>query len=208
MDEREREQMDAAIALLNEVAPELGVSYADNQQTYQRYPDSDDISISVGHPFSKADLLDRQSRGLITTFYICCSDEFPNQFTFSQPAESTYLAWYALANGFDGMLRWAYNSWVENPLQDSRFRTWPAGDTYIVYPKGRSSIRYERLREGIQDYEKTRIVLNALHERGKENEWKQLKAAIDKLSANQRQALWNQYLNDAKALVNELSRAL
>lgn len=208
MDEREREQMDAAIALLNDVAPELGVSYADNQQTYQRYPDSDDISISVGHPFSKADLLDRQHRGLNTTFYICCSDAFPNQFTFSEPAESTYLAWYALANGFDGMLRWAYNSWVENPLQDSRFRTWPAGDTYIVYPKGRSSIRYERLREGIQDYEKTRIVLTLLQEQGKESEWKLLNAAIDKLSANQRHELWNQYLNDAKALVNELSRTL
>ncbi|WP_219847879.1 glycoside hydrolase domain-containing protein [Sphingobacterium gobiense] len=53
-----------------------------------------------------------------------------NQFTFSDPAESTYLAWYAMADGFDGFLRWAFNSWVENPLHDSRFRTWPAGDTY------------------------------------------------------------------------------
>lgn len=208
MDEREREQMDAALSLLKRVAPELGVSYADNQKTYQRYPDSEDISISVGHPFSKKDLLDRQARGLITTFYICCSDAFPNQFTFSEPAESTYLAWYALANGFDGMLRWAYNSWVENPLHDSRFRSWPAGDTYIVYPKGRSSIRYERLREGIQDYEKARIVLSYLEEQGRSKELEELHEAIARLSANERHKYWNQYLNQAKVLLNELAKSL
>ena len=159
MDEREREQMDSAIKLIYKVAPEIGVSYADNQKTYQRYPESKDISISAQHPFSHADLLSRRAKGLTTTFYICCSDAFPNQFTFSDPAESTYLAWYALAADFDGMLRWSYNSWVENPLQDSRFRTWPAGDTYIVYPNGRSSVRFERTMEGVQDYEKAQIIL-------------------------------------------------
>ena len=50
-------------------------------------------------------------------------------FTFSASAESVYAAWHAVAADFDGFLRWAYNSWVENPLTDSRFRTWPAGDT-------------------------------------------------------------------------------
>jgi hypothetical protein len=55
-------------------------------------------------------------------------------------------------------LRWAYASWVEDPLHDSRFRTWPAGDTYLVYPDARSSIRFERLIEGIQDAEKIRIL--------------------------------------------------
>jgi hypothetical protein len=63
-----------------------------------------------------------------------------------------------MAAGFDGFLRWAYNSWVKDPLLDSRFRTWPAGDTYIVYPDGRSSIRFERLIEGIQDAEKIRLL--------------------------------------------------
>lgn len=63
-----------------------------------------------------------------------------------------------MAAGYNGSLRWAFNSWVENPLVDSRFRTWPAGDTYIVYPQARGSIRYERLLEGIQDYEKISIV--------------------------------------------------
>lgn len=204
IDERTREEVDGALKLIQQVAPELGVSYADNQKTYQRYPNSEDISIAVGHPFSKEDLLDRQSRGLNTTFYICCSDGFPNQFTFSDPAESAYLGWYTEAAGFDGMLRWAFNSWVENPMQDSRFRTWPAGDTYIVYPQGRSSIRYERMLEGIQDYEKIQILKKKL----KPADLARLNAAIALLNTPKRIPDWNTNLNAAKELMKELSATL
>ncbi len=35
---------------------------------------------------------------------------------------------------------------------------WPAGDTFLVYPGADSSIRFEKLREGIVDYEKIRSV--------------------------------------------------
>ena len=202
IDERTREEVDGALKLIQRVAPELGVSYADNQKTYQRYPRSEDISISVGHPFSKEDLADRQSRGLNTTFYICCSDGFPNQFTFSDPAESAYLGWYTEAAGFDGMLRWAFNSWVEKPLHDSRFRTWPAGDTYIVYPQGRSSIRYERMLEGIQDYEKIQILKKELNP----SDLTELTDAISKLNNNTRTHDWNENLNAAKKVLEEISR--
>jgi hypothetical protein len=51
---------------------------------------------------------------------------------------------------------------VENPEIDFRFITWPSGDTYLVYPGARRSIRFERLREGIQDYEKIRILREEL----------------------------------------------
>ena len=63
--------------------------------------------------------------------------------------------------GYDGYLRWAYNSWVKNPNQDTRFRTWTAGDCFLVYP-GCSSIRMERLVQGIQDFEKIRILKSEL----------------------------------------------
>lgn len=208
VDERSREEMDAALSLLQRVAPALGVSYADNQKTYQRYPASQDISIGASHPFSLEDLKSRKARGLNTTFYICCSDGFPNQFTFSDPAESTYLAWYAEAAQFDGMLRWAYNSWVENPLQDSRFRTWPAGDTYIVYPHNRSSIRYERMLEGIQDYEKLQIVKKALLAKGDKAGLERIQEATAKLNTVERKTNWNQSLNEAKELLNDLSKHL
>lgn len=206
MDERDRESMDAAFRLVTAAAPELGVSFADNNKTYQRYPNSKDVSVSIYHPFDPEDLVDRRNRGLNTTFYVCCSDVFPNQFTFSDPAESTYLAWYAMAAGFDGMLRWAFNSWVEKPMLDSRFRTWPAGDTYIVYPGGRSSIRYERMLEGIQDFEKINIVKQQLRAAGDTASLARLEQAIEKMKNVTRRGSWNEELNQAKMLLNTISK--
>ena len=77
-------------------------------------------------------------------------------------AEQTWKGWDTAALRNSGYLHRAYNSWPENPLQDSRFRSWPAGDTYQVYPGPRSSVRFEKLREGIQDYEKIRIINETL----------------------------------------------
>ncbi len=48
---------------------------------------------------------------------------------------------------------------------DSRFITWPAGDTYQIYPGPLSSIRFEKLRDGIQDFEKIRIIREKLKEK-------------------------------------------
>ena len=208
LDERKKEEMEAAFALIEKEAPMLGVAYADNQKTYKRYPGSKDVSTAIKDPIAIDDLKERRSKGLNTTFYICCTDGFPNQFTFSDPAEATYLGWYAAATGYDGMLRWAFNSWVENPLTDSRFRTWPAGDTYITYPQARSSIRFERMREGIQDYEKIRILKRLLEKEADAPALKKLNEAIAKLGYNTHTEGWNDDLNAAKKLVNDISASL
>ena len=121
--------------------------------------------------------------GLPTTFYVCCSPPQPNTFSFSPPAEAAFLGWYAAAKGYNGFLRWAYDSWTENPLYDTRFIKWPAGDCFLVYPGGRSSIRFERLREGIQDYEKLRIVRTRL-EQMHSAEANNLKNQLDKTLAH------------------------
>lgn len=163
MDERNPEEMKAMLAILNKSAPGIGVSFADNHQSYKLYPGQlYDLSVAHGTPVDKGDIGGRRNEGFVTSWYVCCTDSFPNVFTFSEPAEATFIGWYTMAAGFDGFLRWAYNSWVKEPLLDSRFRKWPAGDTYIVYPNGRSSIRFERLREGIQDAEKIRILREEL----------------------------------------------
>ena len=164
MDERSPEEMKAMLKLLGETAPGMGVALADNHKSYKLYPDQlTDLCISHGAVVDPEDLSYRQSKGYVTTWYVCCTHVFPNVFTFSPPAEGTFIGWYTVAAGFDGFLRWAYNSWVKEPLLDSRFRRWPAGDTYMVYPEARSSIRFERLREGIQDAEKIRILREELH---------------------------------------------
>ncbi len=166
------------------------------------------MSTAVQHPIDAKDLAERSARGLNTTFYVYCGNNFPNQFTFSDPAESAYMGWYAEAAGYNGVLRWAFNSWVENPLVDSRFRTWPAGDTYITYPQARSSIRYERLLEGVQDYEKIQVVKKLLAQKQDAAQLKTLNAAIAKLNNNKRHDGWNNDLNAAKETLNRIAATL
>lgn len=123
-------------------------------------------------------LQQRKDEGKPTTYYTCCVEAYPNGFTFSPPAENVWLGWFAAAKGFTGYLRWAYNSWTKDPIIDSRFTAWPAGDTYQVYPGPMTSIRFEKLIEGIQDFEKIRILKKNLQKAGKEKELKELETII------------------------------
>ncbi|UOY04880.1 DUF4091 domain-containing protein [Muricauda sp. SCSIO 64092] len=183
MDERAPKEMKAMLDLINRVAPELGISLADNHKSYKQYPDElKDMSVAFGDPVDEEDLVDRKQKGYISTHYVCCQDKFPNTFTFSDPLEGVFIGWYSIAANFDGFLRWAYNSWVENPLQDSRFRAWPAGDTYQVYPDNRSSIRFETLREGIEDAEKIRILREELEQKGLQDELDYLNKVVNQFT--------------------------
>ncbi len=104
------------------------------------------------------------------------------------------------------MLRWSYNSWVENPLTDSRFRTWPAGDTYMVYPDARSSIRFERLIEGIQDAEKIRVLRKQYSDENSSEsltKLNQMEEAIKYFNTLKPSDDWNDRLNEAKQLLNK-----
>ena len=207
MDERSPEFMAEATALLDRIAPKFGVALADNHKIFKKYPYIKDMCAAIFGPIERADILERRAKGLNTTFYVCCSSEFPNTYTFSDPAEAVYLAWYAAAHEYDGFLRWTYNSWTEDPIRDSRFRQWSAGDTYIVYPGGRSSIRFERLIEGIQDWEKIQILRHEFSsDRGKvsEEKLKRLEAALENFGSSNRFNGWNECLNQAKHLLNNL----
>ncbi len=158
MDERPMEHMRLALAIIRGADKDFKVSMAGN---YHVELERDLYDYCVASQFLLADSImeRRKKEGFKTTFYTACPEEYPNVFTFSPPAEGAFMGWYAAAKGFDGYLRWAYNSWPEKPLQDSRFGHWSAGDTYFVYPDGRSSVRFERLIEGIQAFEKIRILL-------------------------------------------------
>ena len=165
LDEREEEEMTNMFSFLKQTAPEFKISMAGfyykniNSSIY-------DFSSNWRHidSISGGIIETRKNSDLKTTYYVACGIRKPNNFTFSPPSESCYEGWFAAAKGFDGFLRWAYNSWPDNPVIDSRYTMWPSGDTYLVYPGARSSIRFERLREGIQDYEKIRILREELAE--------------------------------------------
>ena len=179
MDERPLATMKKIISFLKEAAPELKVTLAGNyhQELVEMIHD---YCIIIRHNFPRAELETRLTKGLPTTFYVCCTPNRPNSFTHSPPAEANWLGWHAAAKSYSGFLRWAYNSWTKDPIYDTRYfrRNWAAGDCFLVYPGPRSSIRFERLREGIQDYEKIRILRKELKDTA---EGQEPLAALDKL---------------------------
>lgn len=108
---------------------------------------------------SRGDLLaQRKKEGKKTTFYVCVHPKKPNTFTISPLAEAEWLPLFAAANHLDGFLRWAYNSWNRNPFEKTDFGNWPAGDCYLVYPGNLSSLRFEKLRDGLEEFEKVNIL--------------------------------------------------
>ena len=153
MDERPMKDMQAAIKVIKDADKDYKISlagiYHDEIERDLYY-----YCIAYGNDFPPEVLARRRAEGKISTYYTCCTEGFPNTFTFSPPAEAAWMAVHALGGDYDGYLRWSYNSWTRDPLRDSRFRTWAAGDTYCIYPGPRSSIRFERLIEGLQICEK------------------------------------------------------
>jgi hypothetical protein len=126
------------------------------------------------------ELQERSAKKLTTTFYVCCNPPQPNNFVFSTPAEGRYIGWYAMATGYNGFLRWAYDAWPADPVRDARHSLFPAGDCFLVYPGSNSSIRFEKLREGIVDYEKILI----LRELASKSNDKNVKNSMNALEAH------------------------
>ena len=183
MDERSLQQMQAAIKVIKEFAPGMKISMAGN---YHPEIEADIydycLDIFAYGAYTPELLATRRAQGKVSTYYTCCSAEYPNLFTFSDPADAAFIALEALAKDLDGYLRWAYNSWTVTPEEDSRFTAWPAGDTYVIYPFSVSSIRWERLVQGIQLFEKYRILLAEAKAAGNESrvaELEQLLRSVD-----------------------------
>lgn len=175
MDERPLESMQAVLGLIRKIEPAFKISLAGNYHEPVIY-DIVDFSetFSGKQEFPESAKAKRKELGLTTTFYTCCAEAHPNMFVISNPDEAAWLGWFAQADGYDGYLRWAYNSWTLDPLTDARFRTWPAGDCFVVYPGGRGSVRFSKLVEGIQDFEKVRILRSRWQETGNEAKLGQL----------------------------------
>lgn len=196
MDERPMDQLIAARKVVHKADPGFKIQGAVNYS-----PDVVDImhDISVGYAYSN--LPDevksrRRADGQYTTIYTCCNPMHPNTFTFSPLAESEYIGLSAAARGYDGYLRWALFSWPEDPCSDSRFGNWLSGDTYLLYPCG-SSLRFERLVEGIQDFEKIRIL--------KETGDAKIIKALDAILAPFREIVTDDSLNASDAVLKAKS---
>ena len=155
------ERGEAAMLKAHEIANALGFKMALAGNYHGSLSDIlHDKCVQLGqeHYFTVAQLADRKSKNRVTTFYTSCANSEPNIYTNSYPAEAAYLPIYAAKMNLDGYLHWAWCNWDEHPLTDSRFRKFGSGDTYCYYPGNRSSVRFERLIEGIHQYEKIQIL--------------------------------------------------
>lgn len=173
MDERPMKDMLATLKVIRKADKDFKVSLAGTYHD-ELVKELHDYCIAIGEKFPAEVIKSRKEAGQVTTYYTCCTEPRPNTFTFSAPAEAEWLGWFAAKENLDGYLRWALNSWVKNPLQDSRFTAWAAGDTYMIYPEGRSSIRFECLIEGIQSYEKIRILKEEFEKKGNKSAIKKI----------------------------------
>ena len=204
MDERTPEAMRAAADVLEQCAPEMGFALADNHKSYKKFTMMKDVCVAIHHSIvSPEDIEIRRANGQYTTFYVCCSPSYPNTFTTSYHYEAELLGWYNIAHDYDGMLRWAYNSWAEDPQYDSRYGNWMSGDTYFVYPFNRSSVRFEKLRDGIEVAEKIRQL------RREGVDVSEVDAVLEKVratNAHDPEQPWAEIITEARMALDKVSR--
>ena len=157
VNENAMEQTLSAIKVIKAHSSKWRITYAGDWHT-ELDTLLNDYSAVFGKEPNLNEVDKRSAHSRTSTFYICCTPPKPNTFIFSPPIEGRWLGWYTFAHHYDGFLRWAYDAWPADPLRDARFGSWAAGDCFLLYPGANSSIRFEKLREGIVDYEKIRIL--------------------------------------------------
>ncbi|MGM1045049.1 MAG: glycoside hydrolase domain-containing protein [Bacillota bacterium] len=221
-DERSLDEMIKAVDLIEEVSGgRLKVSAAMNYNNLND-PRLDRIhNISVGLIYIEHDSKQlysvsehRRSLGLITTIYNCVG-HYPNSFIRSNPAESVWVIWYTMRHKTDGYLRWAFDSFVENPFETTDFKTWESGDSAQVYPGVLSTVRFERMKEGIRDAIKVNYITeqdSALGEAIEKEIWKMeaVGFAVDPYNGVKDPGKVNipQTVNRLKAVLDDASKQL
>ena len=165
IDERSPDDVRNIAALIAEKAPGLKIAIAGNRSPSQfEGIDIHHACFGLYHLTDKliAEAKERGERGKVTTYYVCCSPDHPNTLCHNELEEAFWLGAYPAFAGLDGFLRWAWNSWPEDPMHDASYTGigsgWKAGDTYLVYPDGSPSLRFLELRSGIVAAEKVRIL--------------------------------------------------
>ena len=126
----------------------------------------------LGRFDSQMPLIDhRLQSGRAVWFYTCLYPQkrYLNRLIDFPLIKVRLLQWLDFRYGFTGFLHWGGNYWTPQPLLDTQpvidknTELLPPGDAFIVYPDRehltvRSSIRFEAMRAGIEDYEMLRAL--------------------------------------------------
>lgn len=110
-------------------------------------------------------------------WYVCCNPNYPNQFLRSPLVETRLIGWVTDLFSLSGFLRCDFTVWPDQPWTQTSYKwpIWIAGDMYFVYPGPHggpvSSVRWEMVRQAVQDYEVLTMVRNAI-DASTDAEWK------------------------------------
>lgn len=182
MDERGLSDMLNAYNIAQAAVPGIKMALAGNY--HQELVDKlYDYCVAYGQGFTANEKAQRRAKGYKSTFYTCCTDAHPGMFSNSNPVDATFLGIYCAADDFDGYLHWSWLNWNDTPLTDTRFFLFAPGDTYFFYPGNRTSLRHERLLEGIQQYEKIRIAREMWTASGETEKLEALNEALKEMEA-------------------------
>jgi len=114
------------------------------------------------------------------------------------------LPWLVRRLGCKGLLHWGYNFWSPQPFEDVERSSLPHGDSFVVYPGADGpldSLRWEVLREGIEDYEMLRLLDEAGDQEVAEMLVKRL--TLEPTASELRATVWDQA---RRALLAEVNR--
>jgi hypothetical protein len=118
--------------------------------------------------------------GQLVTWYTACEPRSPNTFIFSSLRDPRMFGWITAKYGLRGYTRWAVNAFPENIWNQPRYK-WPSGDMFFLYPGENGpldSMRWELLRQGIEDYEALRLAQNLASTQGRQDLLRSLNTAI------------------------------
>jgi hypothetical protein len=107
------------------------------------------------------DMKKAQREGKCELWYYTCwnpQGQYPNRFYTYPPISTRILHWINFLTGTTGYLHWGLNQWG---VGEKDLKELPPGDCWITYPgkKGLlSSLRWEAMRDGLEDYEYLKIL--------------------------------------------------
>ncbi|HID93059.1 MAG TPA: DUF4091 domain-containing protein [bacterium (Candidatus Stahlbacteria)] len=172
-DEPTKEEIDCwrkAAKLVKKASPRLKVTDAfARTKPYEQFIDCVDVWAvhlwNFDHDFAAR----CQSKGAEVWWYTCNDCNNPNTFIKSSLIEARLIPWLMWENKVDGFLRWSYIDWSKTPWCDTKgYSSSPQGDKFLVYPGAEgpaSSIRWEAMREGMEDYEYLTILDQLMKEK-------------------------------------------
>lgn len=159
--------------LIREAAPGIKTIDALNEPGFA---DVTDIPVPIESMYDQLIAQSGRSAEDVWVYYCCGpTGPWPNRFIDYTLVRVRIFSWLCFAKGIPGFLHWGYNQWgtnprnrkaVLNPWDDVTGHRWPGGDPQVVYPprdekmtreKVIGSIRWEIIREAMEDYEYLRM---------------------------------------------------